>query len=112
MKNFFKKIHSYLSILILVNVLVKSFRKGLREVLLREEREAGYLSHDQFDTCLSRAKAILMEAIKKPLDMLTIAIAVHREKFHGEDHSKEIKEISRLLTTKEVKISTMGWWYG
>lgn len=105
-----KKIRSYISILILANVLVKSFRKGIKEVLFREEKEAGYLSHDQFDTCTSRAKAILTEAIKRPLNILALAIAEHREKFHGENHYKEKNDLSRQMTTKEVSISTRGWW--
>lgn len=110
MKKLLMKIRSYISILILVNVLVNSFRKGLKEVLFREEKEAGYLNHDQFDTCMSRAKAILMEAIKRPLNILALAIAEHRKKFHKEDHSKEIKDLSRQMSTKEVKLSTRGWW--
>ena len=111
MKKLLMKIRSYISILVLVNVLVKSFRKGLKEVLFREEKEAGYLSQDQFSTCMLRAKAIIMEAIDKPLHVLALAIALHREKFHGETCYKEKQEISRQMSAKEVKLSTRGWWY-
>ena len=112
MKKLINRIRSYFSILVLSAVLVNSFRKGIKAVLFREEKEAGYLSHDQFDTCLSRAKAIIMEAVKNPLKILALAIAFHREKFHGEDHSKEINDLSRQMTDKEVKLSTQSWWHG
>jgi hypothetical protein len=111
MVKLFKRIASFISILILAHVLIRSFAKELRKVLFKEEKEAGYLSHDQFDTCMSRSKAILLEAVKRAVNILAVGIAEHREKFHGESHTKEIKEISRQMTAKEVKISRWGWWY-
>jgi len=110
MKKLLMKIKSYISILILVNVLVKSFKKGIKAVLLREEKEPGYLAQNQFESCMDRAKAIIMEAINKPLHILALAIALHREKFHKESHLKEKADLSRQMTAKEVKISARGFW--
>jgi len=106
-----KKLMSYISILILSKNLAKAFYKGIKKVLLRENNEAGYLSQDQFDSCLSRAKAIILEAISGPMHMLALAIAVHREKFHKESHLKEKIEISRQMSKTDVKIASRGWWY-
>lgn len=108
----FKKIKSYFTILLLVAVLVKSFRKGLKEVLFREEKEPEYLAQKDFESCYDRAKAIILKAIERPLRVLSYAICEHREKFHGENHYEEKQLLAKDMTYSEIKSSSRSWWQG
>ncbi len=114
MKKLFKRIESYLLILKIVAMLTKAFRKGIKDVLIRESKEESYLPQSDFESCLARAKAGIYEAIKKPIYMLAIAIAAHRKKFHNEDHSKEVKTVSKSLsaTDEKVAVKAATWWRG
>lgn len=105
-----KRIRSYFSILILVLVLVKSFKKGLKEVLFKEEKEPEYLAQKDFESCYDRARAIISKAIEKPLRILSYAICIHREKFHGENHRDEKIVLGRDMTNTEIKTASRGWW--
>ncbi len=106
----FTKIKSYFSILLLVAVLVKSFRKGLKEVLFKEDKEPNYLAQKDFESCYDRAKAIILKAIEKPLRVLSYAICIHREKFHGESHYEEKIVLAKDMTEPEIKQASRGWW--
>lgn len=109
-----KRILQFIHVLFIVHVIIKSFRKEFIKVLLREIKEPGYMSQDQFDNCLSRATAMIEEALIKPKRLYACMILFHRKKSHEEDHTKELSELSRYLSKSEVKIAVRaaGWWNG
>lgn len=92
--------------------LGKIFEEEFQKVLEKEVNDPKYLSQDDFENCMDRAKAGVAEALPKVEKFLATAIAAHRIEKHGEPLEEELKTYSEGLTEQEVAISTQGWWGG
>lgn len=90
--------------------LGKIFESEMKIIIQKEIDDSDFLAQENYSTCESRARDMWDHVSMKVVRVLALAICTHREKDHGEDHKKEIEEISENLTPKEIEVSTRGWW--
>ena len=90
--------------------LGKIFESEIEAIIQKEIDDPDFLAQENYSTCESRARDMWDHVSMKIVRVLALAICTHREKDHGEDHKKEIEEISENLTPEEIEVSTRGWW--
>lgn len=90
--------------------LGKILESEMETIIQKEIDDSDFLSQEDYSTCESRARDMWDHVSMKVVRILALAICIHREKDHGEDHKKEIEEISENLTPEEIEVSTRGWW--
>lgn len=98
---------------ILVWKLGQSYKKGLKRVFKKELEEEGYLNQRDYPTARDRVIAGVLDAAKENIDILTLAVAKHRQDKHEEDREDEIAMAAQSLETKEIDLAVQaessGW---
>jgi len=88
--------------------LADKFEAEFEAIYEKEKMDKDFLSQEQFDSCIDRAKAGVALATESLINDLAYAIAVHREKEHSEDTLEE--QAVLLAAGAEPEIGTLGFW--
>lgn len=88
----------------------KRFEDDLQQIIQKEIADPEFLPQEDFSNCEMRALAMIRAAETRAIKMLTIAIAKHRIKDHGEDRQAEIDAASIDLEQDDISVAVMGWW--
>lgn len=91
-----------------IDGLTEQFRDDLTKVIEKEVKE-NHLPQGKFSSCLERASAGIDEATKGVKKTLALAIALHREKEHGEDTMEE-QAVLLADESTSATIGTLGYW--
>lgn len=88
----------------------KRFTEDLKQIIQKEIADPEFLPQEDFSNCEMRALAMIRAAETRAIKMMTIAIAKHRIKDHGEDRQNEIDEASIGLEQDDISVAVMSWW--
>jgi len=88
--------------------LAEKFEFEFEKIFNEEKLDKDFLSQEQFGSCFSRASAGIELATEGIKADLAYAIAVHREKEHGDDTTDE--QTSLLETGADPEIGVMSFW--
>ena len=90
--------------------LGRIFAEEMAKVVKREIEEPDYLRQEDYDSCEDRAVAMIYDAIPRVRDVLTLAIAKHRQVKHEEDRNDEVERVSANLDPEDVSVGLMSFW--
>lgn len=91
----------------LAEVIESEFQKDIE--LESSERE--YLPQSAFKDCSSRASAMMYNGITRAQKIYSLAILMHRERDHGENHAEERDALISTMSTEDIVMAeTRGWW--
>ncbi len=94
----------------LAEVLTKEFKKGIVEVLEREEAESYYMPQSDFKDCKERASAMIDAGTPAAKNVLELAIIKHREDKHFENRETEEVNLKSVMTDSQIKSASRGFW--
>lgn len=92
----------------LAKFLSEIFETEIQAVIDKEKVEKDFLKQEDFYCCRDRAEEGVSLAMQKVIDTLGLAIAVHREKEHGDDTMAE--QATLLQAGAEPEVATRAWW--
>ena len=97
-----------MSLSVIISDIVK---EEIQKDIEKEISEKEYLPQSAFTDCTSRAEAMMYNAVARAKKVYALAILLHRENSHGEDHKKEKEELVSTMPAEDIELSsTPGFW--
>jgi hypothetical protein len=90
--------------------LAGMFMWDFYKILRMEIADKTLYPQENYSSCLERATAMVMDAMKRPLAFFALAIANHRLCSHGDNNVTEVKELSEGLSVKDSKAALKVFW--
>lgn len=95
----------------LADAIAGVMKEEIQKDLDRENSEREYLPQTAFNDCSSRAGAMMYNGVARAKKIYSLAILVHRERDHGENHAEERENLISTMSTEDIVLAeTRGWW--
>ncbi len=87
----------------LIKEVINAFAEDMLKVSIKEATEDDYLNQKDFASGKERAKAAVLIASERAINILALAIDKHREEEHGEDTKENQKSLELEMSKTDIQ---------